>query len=216
MLHRAAISCHFVTNLHHPASRPDRISTRHPAHISSRSQPCRPPQTKYEAAIRRVEALHGAGGRQAESRDARRHREAEVGGARRADDRQHGESTEKEPAREPDRRPEREDTERAQNQSDRDYSGGGFYSEQSESISLYADATFRYEKRSFSSVSGGGLSFPCERKLAETGTWSVQMIGDDARLVLRKGAAIFRSWKTRDGGTGVQYLDGVLWSRYRM
>ena len=31
------------------------------------------------------------------------------------------------------------------------------------------------------------------------------MIGDDARLVLRKGAAIFRSWKTRDGGTGVQY-----------
>ena len=105
---------------------------------------------------------------------------------------------------------------RAQNQSDRDYSGGGFYSEQSESISLYADATFRYEKRSFSSVSGGGLSFPCERKLAETGTWSVQMIGGDARLVLRKGAAIFRSWKTRDGGTGVQYLDGVLWSRYRM
>jgi hypothetical protein len=42
------------------------------------------------------------------------------------------------------------------------------------------------------------------------------MIGDDARLVLQKGAAIFRNWKTRDGGTGVQYLDGVLWSRYRM
>ena len=105
---------------------------------------------------------------------------------------------------------------RAQNQSDRDYSGGGFYSEQSESIALYADATFRYEKRSFSSVSAGGMSLPCERKTAEIGTWSVQVTRDDARLVLCKGGAIFRSWKTRDGGTGVQYLDGVLWSRYRM
>jgi len=105
---------------------------------------------------------------------------------------------------------------REQNQSDRDYSGGGFYSEQSESIALYADATFRYEKRSFSSVSGGGLSLPSERKHVETGTWVVEAVdGEDARLVLRKGRAIFKSWETSDGGTGVQYLDGVRWARYR-
>lgn len=105
---------------------------------------------------------------------------------------------------------------RVHNQSDRDYSGGGFYSEQSESISLYADATFRYQKRSFSSVSSGGLSLPCERKWVETGTWSVELAGNDARLVLRKGGTMFRSWKTSDGGTGVQYLDGTRWERYRM
>ena len=105
---------------------------------------------------------------------------------------------------------------RVQNQSDRDYSGGGFYSVQSESISLFADATFRFEKRSFSSVSSGGLSLPCERKLVEIGTWAVECAGDDACLVLRKGNAVFRTWKTRDGGTGVQYLDGTPWERYRM
>ena len=105
---------------------------------------------------------------------------------------------------------------RMHNQSDRDYSGGGFYSEQSESISLYADATFRYEKRSYSSVSSGGLSLPCERKWVENGTWSVELAGDDARLLLRKGGTIFRSWKTRDGGIGVHFLDGIRWERYRM
>lgn len=105
---------------------------------------------------------------------------------------------------------------REQNRSDRDYSGGGFYSEQSESIRLYADSTFRYENRSFSSVSGAGLSLPCERTHAEAGTWAVEPAGNGARLVLRKGRAIFKSWETTDGGTDVQFLDGRRWGRYRM
>ena len=105
---------------------------------------------------------------------------------------------------------------RSQNQSDRDYSGGGFYNERSETLSLYADGSFRYQQCSFSSVSSGGLSFPYERKSTETGTWSVEFAGDDARLVLRKGGTLFKSWKTTDGGTGVQYLDSTRWARYRM
>ena len=49
---------------------------------------------------------------------------------------------------------------RAQNQPDRDYSGGGFYYEESEILHLFVDHTFHYEKRKFSSVSGRGVSLP--------------------------------------------------------
>jgi hypothetical protein len=64
---------------------------------------------------------------------------------------------------------------RAQNQPDGGYSGGGFYYEESEILHLFVDHTFHYEKRKFSSVSGRGVSLPpSERKRTEEGSWAVR------------------------------------------
>jgi len=68
---------------------------------------------------------------------------------------------------------------RAENGSD-----AGFYWEKTTSVHLNAEESFRYVERSFSGVSGGGLS--------DVVAW----------------------WHTRDGGNGVQYMDGVPWERY--
>jgi hypothetical protein len=107
---------------------------------------------------------------------------------------------------------------RAQNQPDRDYSGGGFYYEESEILHLFVDHTFHYEKRNFSSVSGRGVSLPpSERTRTEEGSWAVEIIeGGAPRLVLRINGAVFQSWRTRDGGVGVHYLDDQRWERYKM
>ena len=105
---------------------------------------------------------------------------------------------------------------REENQSDRDYSGGGFYSEKSEAIYLFADQTCRHEKRTFSSVSGGGLSLPSESKRTTEGRWAVEIVAGMPHLVLRKDGSVVESWRTRDGGVGVQYLNGVRWGRYKM
>ncbi len=105
---------------------------------------------------------------------------------------------------------------REENQSNRDYSGGGFYSEKSEAIYLFADHTFRHEKRTFSSVSGGRLSLPSESKRTAEGKWAVEMVAGESHLVLRKDGSVVESWRTSDGGMGVQYLNGVRWSRYKM
>lgn len=57
---------------------------------------------------------------------------------------------------------------RDENQSDRDYSGGSFYFEKSKALFLFEDGTFRYEEKTFSSVSGGGCL--CRRKATELAT----------------------------------------------
>jgi hypothetical protein len=105
---------------------------------------------------------------------------------------------------------------REENQSDRDYSGGGFYSEMSDAIYLFADRTFRKERRVFSSISGGGLSRPSESMSVAEGRWTVEMVDGAPHLVLRSEGSVIASWRTRDGGVGVQYLDGVRWGRYKM
>jgi hypothetical protein len=106
---------------------------------------------------------------------------------------------------------------RERNQPDRDYSGGGFYHEESETLHLFPNHTFRYEKGSFSTVSGGGLSLaPSEQERTDEGTWAVETHEGAPHLVLRKDGSVYRNWRTRDGGKGVQYLDGERWERYRM
>jgi hypothetical protein len=106
---------------------------------------------------------------------------------------------------------------REQNQSDRDYSGGGFYDEESETLHLFADHTFRYEKRRFSAISSGGFALPpSEPKKTEEGTWAVEIIEGAPHLVLRMDGSVCKSWRTRDGGVGVQYLDSERWERYKM
>lgn len=106
---------------------------------------------------------------------------------------------------------------REQNQPDRDYSCGGFYHEEVETLHLFADHTFRYEKRKFSAISSGGLALPpSEQKRTEEGTWAVEIIEGAPHLVLRMDGSVCKSWRTRDGGVGVQYLDSEGWERYKM
>jgi hypothetical protein len=106
---------------------------------------------------------------------------------------------------------------RERNQTDRDYSGGGFYYEESETLHLFADHTFRYEKRKSSSVSGTGHALkPSENKRTEEGTWAVEMLNGAPHLVLRMDGSVFKSWRTRNGGVGVQYLDSERRQRYKL
>ena len=106
---------------------------------------------------------------------------------------------------------------REKNQSDRDYSGGGFYYEESETLYLFADHRFRYEKRRSSSVSGTGLARPpSENKRAEEGAWAVEILKGAPHLVLRMDGSVYKIWRTRNGGVGVQYLDSERWERYKM
>ncbi len=35
-------------------------------------------------------------------------------------------------------------------------------------------------------------------------------------LILRSGDSIVAWWHTKDGGTGIQHLDGEQWERYRI
>jgi hypothetical protein len=106
---------------------------------------------------------------------------------------------------------------REQNQADRDYSGGGFYHEASETLHLFTDHTFRYKKRRFSAVSSGSLAQPpSEQTKTEEGTWAVEILEGAPHLVLRKNGSVCKSWRTRDGGVGVHYLDDTRWGRYKM
>jgi len=106
---------------------------------------------------------------------------------------------------------------RGQNESARDYSGGGgYYHEEAEAIWLRADNTFRYEKRTFSSVSAGGLSLPRERCTAAGGSWVVEIAKGEPHLTLRSKGRLFASWQTRDGGHGLQYLNGQPWERFKL
>ncbi len=81
---------------------------------------------------------------------------------------------------------------------------------------MFADQTFRHEKRMFSSVSGGGISRPSESMRTMEGNWTVEMVAGEPHLVLRESGLVVESWRTSDGGVGVQYLNGVRWSRYKM
>lgn len=106
---------------------------------------------------------------------------------------------------------------REKNQFDRDYSRDTAYYESSQAISLYADGTFRYEERQFMSVSAGTFTFnPGEKHIVHTGTWQVEADGANTVLVLTSNGAVLWRAITRDGGPGVQYLDGEAWNRYRL
>lgn len=105
---------------------------------------------------------------------------------------------------------------RCENQFDRDYSGGSSYYERSKAIFLYADGTFRYEERTFAQLSAAGMSLPSERRQVGEGNWSVEIVTGRPALVLRQDGRVAAWWHTRDGGVGVQYLDGEPWTRYRI
>lgn len=102
------------------------------------------------------------------------------------------------------------------NNFDRDYSGGSSYSERTEAIYLCGDGSFRYEISSFSTVSAGGMTFSTPRSRERFGEWKIDRVAGQPALVLIEDGEVTSWWHTRDGGTGVQYLDGVAWERYRI
>src|SRR5262249_31882407 len=105
---------------------------------------------------------------------------------------------------------------RAENQFDRDRSGASSYFERSKAIFLHEDRTFRYEERTFSQVCAAGMSRPSERRQSGEGTWTGEVGTDRPALVLRQGGRVVACWHRREGGAGVQYLDGEPWSRHRI
>ncbi|MEO8535717.1 MAG: hypothetical protein ABI441_18310 [Flavobacterium sp.] len=98
--------------------------------------------------------------------------------------------------------------------SDRDYSGGGWYEEIKYTIFLYADFSAIYILDSFRSVSGGGLSLPSMNTQKEYGKWNV--IEENGKLYLE---IIFddnssQKLETVNLGPGLQKLGDQVWNRY--
>jgi len=79
---------------------------------------------------------------------------------------------------------------------------------------LYADGTFLYEERTFTSVTSGGFTVPSEETRSGEGTWSVEAVAGNPALVLKQDGEVTKWWHIREGGPGMQYLDGHEWHRY--
>lgn len=107
---------------------------------------------------------------------------------------------------------------REENSFDRDYGGGSSFYEKSVAIFLYPDDTFRFETKTFSSLSGGGLSLPSESRREASGRWRVAASGDQPALQLElPDGQVFATWTLRNGAPqGIEYLDGEPWNRYRI
>lgn len=100
--------------------------------------------------------------------------------------------------------------------SDRDYSGGGWYDEVSHAMYLYSDMTFRYKIESFRSVSGGGLSLPYHNKEEYLGFWSVTYENFKTYLIFTFEDNSQQKFETENLGIGLQRLDSQTWNRYLM
>jgi hypothetical protein len=98
--------------------------------------------------------------------------------------------------------------------SDRDYSGGGWYDEVMHAMYLYSDMSFRYRIESFRSVSGGGLSLPHESKEEYLGTWTVTYENFKTYLIFTFEDNSQQKYETENLGPGMQKLDSQTWSRY--
>lgn len=100
--------------------------------------------------------------------------------------------------------------------SDRDYSGGGWFDEKTESLFLCSDKSFAFIIESFSSVSSGGFSMPSQSRKEYFGSWDV--IDEDGILYLiliyQDGSQ--EKLQTRNLGTGLQQLNYQTWNRYLM
>lgn len=98
--------------------------------------------------------------------------------------------------------------------SDRDYSGGGWYQEVKYEIYLYADFTAVYIKESFSSVSGGGLYLPNQSSDKEYGNWNVLEENGKVYLEMVFDDNSRQKLETQNLGTGIQKLGDQIWNRY--
>lgn len=98
--------------------------------------------------------------------------------------------------------------------SDRDYSGGGWYEEQKYAIFLYPDFTSVYILESFSSVSGGGLYLPNQNTQKYDGRWNVCEENEKLYLELIFDDNSSQKLETENLGYGIQKLGDQVWKRY--
>lgn len=98
--------------------------------------------------------------------------------------------------------------------SDRDYSGGGWYEEMKYAIFLYSDFTSVYVLESFSSVSGGGLYLPNQNTQKHSGTWNICEENGKLYLELIFDDNSRQRLETENLGYGIQKLGDQVWNRY--
>ncbi|WP_343698063.1 hypothetical protein [Flavobacterium sp.] len=98
--------------------------------------------------------------------------------------------------------------------SDRDYSGGGWYEEIKYAIYLYSDFSALYVKESFRSVSGGGLSLPSQSSQRDNGNWDVCEENGKIYLEVIFDDGSRQKLETENLGTGIQKLGDHIWNRY--
>lgn len=98
--------------------------------------------------------------------------------------------------------------------SDRDYSGGGWFDERTESLFLCSDKSFAFIVESFSSVSSGGFSMPSQSRNEYFGSWDVTEENGILYLLLFHQDGSQEKLQTRNLGTGLQELNYQTWHRY--
>lgn len=98
--------------------------------------------------------------------------------------------------------------------SDRDYSGGGWFDEKTESLFLCSDKSFAFIVESFSSVSSGGFSLPSQSRNEYFGSWDVTEDNGILYLLLFHQDGSQEKLQTRNLGTGLQELNYQTWHRY--
>jgi hypothetical protein len=98
--------------------------------------------------------------------------------------------------------------------SDRDYSGGGWFDEKTKTIILCSDTSFAYIIQSFVSVTGGGMSLPSQSKNEYFGTWSVIEENGILYLILKYEDGSQEKLQTRNLGFGSQEINYEAWGRY--
>lgn len=100
--------------------------------------------------------------------------------------------------------------------SDRDYSGGGYFSEIRHSRYLYADMTFRYDIETHSGLSSGGLYLPNQSSKEYFGVWDVIVDNYKYLLVFTYDNYSTEKFETENLGTGLQRLNNETWNRFLM
>ena len=98
--------------------------------------------------------------------------------------------------------------------SDRDYSGGGWFDEKTETLYLCSDKSFAFIIESFSSVSTGGLYLPSQSRNEYYGYWDVLEENFITYLLLFYQDGSQEKLQTRNLGTGLQELNYQTWNRY--
>lgn len=101
-------------------------------------------------------------------------------------------------------------------ESDRDYSGGGWYSDVKFCLTLYDDKSFEAKKETFTSVTGGGLSLPRESREVKYGYWNIQYEFPNLYLVLKYENGEQEFLETKSLGAGLQRVGNKTWNRYRL
>ncbi|WP_130734898.1 hypothetical protein [Flavobacterium sp. J27] len=98
--------------------------------------------------------------------------------------------------------------------SDRDYSGGGWYEDISHAMFLYSDFSFNYVIETFRSVTGGGLSMPYQNREEYRGHWKITYENFTTYITFTFEDYSQQKYETQNLGTGLQKMGEHTWNRY--